>query len=80
MSIAGSLRINARNRYAASVRSISSGGHANDQDVVSRPGQVGHSACGNGRKKIPFPILIGFVTAMPLSYVVARKIGASPTR
>jgi preprotein translocase subunit SecF len=27
-------------------------------------------------KNIPFAVLIGFVAAMPLSYLVARKIGA----
>ncbi len=28
-------------------------------------------------KNIPFAVLIGFAAAMPLSYLVARKIGAS---
>jgi len=31
-------------------------------------------------QNIPFAVLIGFVAAMPLSYLVARKIGASPVR
>jgi hypothetical protein len=31
-------------------------------------------------KNIPFAVLIGFVAAMPLSYLVARKIGASSAR
>jgi preprotein translocase subunit SecF len=31
-------------------------------------------------KNIPLAVLIGFVVAMPLSYLVARKIGASPAR
>jgi hypothetical protein len=31
-------------------------------------------------KNIPFAVLIGFAAAMPLSYLVARKIGASSIR
>lgn len=31
-------------------------------------------------KNIPLAVLIGFTVAMPLSYLVARKIGASPAR
>ncbi len=31
-------------------------------------------------KNIPFAVLIGFVAAMPLSYLVARKIDASALR
>jgi hypothetical protein len=31
-------------------------------------------------KNIPRAVLIGFALAMPLSYLVARKIGASPAR
>lgn len=31
-------------------------------------------------KNIPLAVLLGFVAAMPLSYLVARKIGASPLR
>ncbi|MGO8911782.1 MAG: hypothetical protein ACLQDM_21000 [Bradyrhizobium sp.] len=29
---------------------------------------------------IPRAVLTGFIVAMPLSYLVARKIGASPAR
>ena len=28
-------------------------------------------------KNIPFAVLIGFILAMPLSYLVARKIGSA---
>ena len=31
-------------------------------------------------KNIPFAVLIGFTAAMPLSYLIARKIDASPVR
>ncbi len=31
-------------------------------------------------KNIPHAVLIGFIVAMPPSYLVARKIGASPAR
>ncbi|THD56782.1 MAG: hypothetical protein E8A46_02760 [Bradyrhizobium sp.] len=31
-------------------------------------------------KNIPRAVLIGFTLAMPLSYLVARKIGTSPAR
>jgi hypothetical protein len=31
-------------------------------------------------KNIPLAVLIGFAAAMPLSYLVARKIGAASTR
>jgi hypothetical protein len=31
-------------------------------------------------KNIPFAVLAGFAVAMPLSYLVARKIGASAAR
>lgn len=31
-------------------------------------------------KNIPLAVLTGFAAAMPLSYLVARKIGASPAR
>jgi predicted ABC-type sugar transport system permease subunit len=31
-------------------------------------------------KKIPLAVLAGFVAAIPLSYLVARKIGDSPAR
>jgi hypothetical protein len=31
-------------------------------------------------KNIPFAVLVGFAAAIPLSYLVARKIGASTAR
>jgi hypothetical protein len=31
-------------------------------------------------KNIPFAVVLGFAAAMPLSYLVARKIGASSFR
>jgi preprotein translocase subunit SecF len=31
-------------------------------------------------KNIPLAVLLGFVAAMPLSYVVATKIGEAPAR
>ena len=31
-------------------------------------------------KNIPLAVLAGFAAAMPLSYLVARKIGGSPAR
>jgi preprotein translocase subunit SecF len=31
-------------------------------------------------KNIPFAVLIGFAAAAPLSYLIARKIDASPVR
>jgi hypothetical protein len=31
-------------------------------------------------KNIPFAVLIGFAAAMPLSYLIARRIGASTAR
>ena len=31
-------------------------------------------------KNIPFAVAIGFAVAMPLSYLVARRIGASAAR
>ena len=31
-------------------------------------------------KNIPLAVLTGFAVAMPLSYLVARKIGGSPAR
>jgi hypothetical protein len=31
-------------------------------------------------KNIPLAVLAGFVAAIPLSYLVARKIGDSPAR
>jgi hypothetical protein len=38
------------------------------------------SLAAEAMKNIPFAVLIGFAAAMPLSYLVARKIGASATR
>jgi preprotein translocase subunit SecF len=38
------------------------------------------SLAAEAMKNIPFAVLIGFVSAMPLSYLVARKIGASAAR
>jgi hypothetical protein len=35
------------------------------------------SLASEAMKNIPFAVLIGFVAAMPLSYLVARKLGAS---
>jgi len=31
-------------------------------------------------KNIPLAVMAGFAVAMPLSYLVARKIGSSPAR
>ena len=38
------------------------------------------SLAAEAMKNIPFAVLIGFAVAIPLSYLVARKIGASATR
>ncbi|WKA31395.1 hypothetical protein [Bradyrhizobium roseum] len=38
------------------------------------------SLASEAMKNIPLAVLLGFVAAMPLSYLVARKIGASPLR
>ena len=38
------------------------------------------SLAAQAMKNIPLAVLIGFAVAMPLSYLVARKIGASPVR
>ena len=38
------------------------------------------SFAAQAMKNIPFAVLIGFAVAMPLSYLVARKIGASAAR
>jgi len=38
------------------------------------------SLAAQAMKNIPFAGLIGFAVAMPLSYMVARKIGASSVR
>jgi hypothetical protein len=38
------------------------------------------SLAAEAMKNIPFAVLIGFAAAMPLSYLVARKIGASSIR
>jgi len=38
------------------------------------------SLAAEAMKNIPFAVLIGFAVAMPLSYLVARKIGASAAR
>jgi hypothetical protein len=38
------------------------------------------SLAAEAMKNIPFAVLIGFAAAMPLSYLVARKLGASATR
>jgi predicted ABC-type sugar transport system permease subunit len=38
------------------------------------------SLAAQAMKNIPLAVLIGFAVAMPLSYLVARKIDASPVR
>jgi hypothetical protein len=38
------------------------------------------SLADNAMKNIPFAVVLGFAAAMPLSYLVARKIGASSFR
>jgi hypothetical protein len=38
------------------------------------------SLAAEAMKNIPFAVLTGFAAAMPLSYLVARKIGASTAR
>jgi preprotein translocase subunit SecF len=38
------------------------------------------SLAAQAMNNIPLAVLIGFAAAMPLSYLVARKIGASPVR
>jgi hypothetical protein len=38
------------------------------------------SLAAQAMKNIPFAVLAGFAAAMPLSYLVARKIGASTAR
>lgn len=38
------------------------------------------SLAAEAMKNIPFAVLAGFVAAVPLSYLVARKIGASTAR
>jgi hypothetical protein len=38
------------------------------------------SLAAQAMKNIPWAVLIGFAVAMPLSYLVARKIGTSPVR
>lgn len=38
------------------------------------------SLAAEAMKNIPFAVLIGFAVAMPLSYLVAKKIGASAAR
>ncbi|OCK57008.1 hypothetical protein [Bradyrhizobium sp. LMTR 3] len=38
------------------------------------------SLAAQAMKNIPFAVLIGFSVAMPLSYLIARKIGTSPAR
>ena len=38
------------------------------------------SLAAEAMKNIPVAVLIGFAAAMPRSYLVARKIGASATR
>jgi hypothetical protein len=38
------------------------------------------SLAADAMKNIPFAVLIGFAAAMPLSYLVARKIGTSSAR
>ena len=38
------------------------------------------SLAAEAMKNIPFAVLVGFALAMPLSYLVARKIGASSAR
>jgi len=38
------------------------------------------SLAAEAMKNIPFALLTGFAAAMPLSYLVARKIGASTAR
>lgn len=38
------------------------------------------SLADNAMKNIPFAVVLGFAAAMPLSYLVAKKIGASSIR
>jgi hypothetical protein len=38
------------------------------------------SLAAEAMKNIPFAVLVGFAAAIPLSYLVARKIGASTAR
>jgi hypothetical protein len=38
------------------------------------------SLAAEAMKNIPFAVLIGFAAAVPLSYLVARRIGASAAR
>ncbi len=38
------------------------------------------SLADQAMKNIPFAVLIGFIAAMPLSYLVARKIDATAAR
>ncbi len=38
------------------------------------------SLADNAMKNIPFAVLLGFAAAMPLSYLVARKIGEPSSR
>lgn len=38
------------------------------------------SLAAEAMKNIPLAVLVGFVLALPLSYLVALRIGASPVR
>ena len=38
------------------------------------------SLAAEAMKNIPFAVLIGFAAAMPLSYLIARQIGAMTAR
>ena len=38
------------------------------------------SLAADAMKNIPFAVLLGFTAAMPLSYLVAKRIGASSLR
>jgi hypothetical protein len=38
------------------------------------------SLAAEAMKNIPFAVLVGFAAAIPLSYLVARRIGASTAR
>ena len=76
------------------MRLVKIGEHSNVQDFTSRLDDIGTALAGSAvisvlavpslaaeaMKNIPFAVLIGFAAAMPLSYLVARKLGASATR
>jgi hypothetical protein len=87
-------RINARNRDAAKLRLPSIGEQAMFKISILVWIILGTALAGSAvisvlavpslaadaMKNIPFAVLTGFAAAMPLSYLVARKIGASSTR